>query len=115
MGLGKIFVLHESSVTAIRNCYNLLVVAAVYLLTILGLALLAIGFGEVMDRLAVFVGLDWKTQLLISYAGRSIFVILIVVSFALALGDVFKLVGYYISEWRSNHEPERPAQEGDQD
>ena len=75
--------LHESSVTAIRNCYNLLVVAAVYLLTILGLALLAIGFGEVRDRLAVFVGLDWKTQLLISYAGRSTFVILIVVSFAL--------------------------------
>ncbi len=71
--------------------------------------------GEIMDQLTVIVGLDEKARRLIPYAGRSIFVTLILISFALALGDAIKLVRYYKSNWRSNHDSEQPGQEDGQD
>ena len=109
MNPGRFFRLDESTVTRIRRCYNLLVIATVYMLTILGLAILAVGFGQVMDWLATLVGLDDKTRGLLMNAGASLFVILILVSFLLALGDVIKLVRYYISDWGNDNDPKRPA------
>ena len=114
MNFGRIFTLDESTVRTVRRCYNLIVVATSYALTILAFTLLAVGFGEVMDRLAVIVGIDEKTRTLISYAGRSVFVILILMSFALAAGDAIKLMMYYIRDWRSDDDAKQSGQGSDQ-
>ena len=114
MSLRKIFQLDEATVRSARRCYNLVFAAASYLLTILIFALLAAGFGAVMGQIAIVMGLDEKTGQLISYAGISVFVILILVSCALAIGDAIRLIGYYVRDWKSDNETHRAAQEGDE-
>ena len=104
MSIRNIFQLDEATVRSARRCYNLVFAAASYLLTILIFALLAVGFGAVVGQLAIAMGLDEKTRQLISYAGISVFVILILVSFFLALGDAIKLIRYYVNDWSSDNE-----------
>ena len=115
MNLGRIFRLDESTVRTVRRCYNLIVTAASYALTILVLTLLAVGFSEVMERLAVIIGLDEKTQTLISYVGASLFVILILAGFVQAIGDALKLILYYIRDWSDDHDAERRGEGSDQE
>ena len=55
-----------------------------------------------MGRLAVLVGIDEKTWSLISAVGASLFVLLILVGFALAIGDAIKLIRYYVRDWSSD-------------
>lgn len=114
MNLRSIFQLDESTVRSARRCYNLVFAAVVYLLTILFLVLLAVGFGAVVGQLAIVMGLDEKTRQLISYTGISVFVILILISFALALGDAIRLIRYYVRDWSNDNETRRAAREGDQ-
>ena len=109
----KSFELYESTVRAVRRCYNLVITAVSYAATILALTLLAVGFGLIMGRLAEIVGIDEKTQRLISALGASVFAILVLVSFALALADVAKLIRYYIRDWRENDGGERSTENGD--
>ena len=114
MSFRKIFQLDEATVRSARRCYNLVFAAASYLLTILVFALLAAGFGAFMGQIAIVMGLDEKTRQLISYAGISVFVILILVSLALAIGDAIRLIEYYVRDWRSDNEAHRDTHEGDQ-
>ena len=91
----------------------MVVAAGGYALTIVALSLIAIVFSEIMVRLALIIGLDEKSQKLISYVGASVFVVLILVSFAMALGDVGKLVVNYIRSWGSdNAEDEQGLNKG---
>ena len=113
MSLRSIFQLDASTVRSARRCYNLVFAAVVYLLTILILVLLAVGFGAVVGQLAIAMGLDEKTRQLISYTGISVFVILIITSFGLALGDAIRLIRYYVRDWSSDNETLRAPQEGD--
>ena len=114
MRIRNIFQLDEATIQSARRCYNLVFAAATYLLTVLIFALLAAGFGAVMGQIAIVMGLDEKTRQLISYAGISVFVILIIVSCALAIGDAIRLIEYYVRDWRNDNETPRPAQEDDQ-
>ena len=114
MSLRNIFELDASTVESARRCYNLVFAAVVYLITVLILILLAVGFGAVVGQLAIVMGLDDKTRQLISYTGISVFVILIVTSFGLALGDAIRLIRYYIRDWSSDDETHQSGREADQ-
>lgn len=114
MSLRNIFELDASTVESARRCYNLVFTAVVYLITVLILIFLAVGFGAVVGQLAIVMGLDDKTRQLISYTGISVFVILIVTSFGLALGDAIRLIRYYIRDWSSSDETHQSSREADQ-
>ena len=111
MNFGDIFRLDEGTVRNARRCFNLVVAAGGYALTIVALSLVAIVFSEIMGRLALIVGLDEKSQRLVSYVGAAVFVVLILVSFAMALGDIGKLVVYYIRSWDGDYDEEEPRRD----
>ena len=66
-----------------------------------------------MGWLAKIIGIDEKTQALISALGRSLFVGLIVISIGLAIGDALKLIWYYILDWRSGEDAGRSDETSD--
>ena len=59
-----------------------------------------------MEWLAPIVGIDAKTQTLLSGVGISVFVALAVVGSILAIGDISKVAYHYIRDWRNGHDTE---------
>ena len=104
VGLRDVFRLEESTVVTARRLYNLLVRAVMFGSAIVILGGMSVGFHFLIAYAASFLGLDQKTQDLLKAGSASFFVVLVIVAFLLSIGDVLKLLWYYLSGRDDGHD-----------
>ena len=104
MSFRRRFGLYDSTLKSWQRLWNLLVKSIGYLAAVVVLGLLVGLSGRAMGWIGDLVGVDEKTQVLMAWAMRSIFVVLIMVGLTHAFGDAAKLVWYYVRDWRNDDE-----------
>ena len=107
------FGLYPSTIESLLRLWNLSAGSIAYLAVIIGLSLGIAFAGEIMGWVGEQIGVDEKTRTYLAWAIRSVFVVLILVNLLFSLGDVAKLVWYYLRDWRDADERLGTDQEGD--
>ena len=106
MSLREVFRLEESTTRQARGVYNLLVKTVIYSVAIVAL----IGIGVVLNFVIVhgsaLIGLDDKTQNLLSTGSKVLYVLYVVLAFILGVGDQLRLMRHYISGEESRNDRE---------
>ena len=96
MRFRDIFELEESTVRLGQRIYNLLARALFFILAIVSFAALGVGLNFLFEIVASLLGLDDNTEILLKAGAGLFFVILVVTTVLFFIGDVLRLIWYYL-------------------